>query len=236
MAISSLDVLRRNSLRLTFCMLGLLVWPFLHGEVQAQVQSNAQQRVPVEAIALFKARAVIRSAAGQEMLKEGQTGKYGVTLIAANTSRAKIRYKNKVYELRLNSRVGSNFVKPTQSIVRISRDEYGQYRMRGAINNHYVNFLVDTGASLVAMSERHAVSMGIDFRAGQSGMVQTAQGNTSAYFLLLDEVTLGGIKQRQVRATVIEGNYPVDVLLGMSFLNDLRLNDDAGVLTLTAKF
>ena len=53
---------------------------------------------------------------------------------------------------------------------------------------------------------------------------------------MLDEVTLGGITQHQVRATVIEGAYPVDVLLGMSFLGSVSLSDDAGVLTLTAKF
>ena len=86
------------------------------------------------------------------------------------------------------------------------------------------------------MSERHAVAMGLDYRAAQKGFVQTAQGNANSYFLLLDEVTLGGITQNQVRATVIEGNYPVDVLLGMSFLGGVRLSDDAGVLTLTAKF
>ena len=196
----------------------------------------AYATAPVEAVALFKDRAVVRSISGQEMLKLGQTSQSGMTLLQADTSSAQVRYNDEVYTLRLSARVGSSFAKPAEESVRISRDPQGQYRMGGEINGHYANFLVDTGASVVAMSERHAQSMGLDYRAGKLGTVQTAQGNTPAYFVLLDNVTLGGIAQQRVRATVIEGDFPVDVLLGMSFLNDLRLSDDAGVLTLTAKF
>ena len=198
--------------------------------------ATAQAAAPVEAVALFKDRAVVRSVSGQEMLKLGQTSKSGLTLLQADTASALVRYDGEVYTLSLSTRVGSSFIKPTEESVRISRDPQGQYRMGGEINGHYANFLVDTGASLIAMSERHAQSIGLDYRAGKPGTVQTAQGNTAAYFVMLDNVTLGGIAQQQVRATVIEGNFPVDVLLGMSFLNELRLNDDAGVLTLTAKF
>jgi len=196
----------------------------------------AYANTPVEAVALFKDRAVVRSVNGQEMLKLGQTSQSGMTLLQADTSSALVRYNGEVYTLSLSARVGSSFAKPIEKSVRINRDPQGQYRMGGEINGHYANFLVDTGASVVAMSERHAQSMGLNYRAGKLGSVQTAQGNTPAYFVLLDNVTLGSIAQRQVRATVIEGSFPVDVLLGMSFLNDLRFSDDAGVLTLTAKF
>ena len=108
--------------------------------------------------------------------------------------------------------------------------------MRGGINSQSVEFLVDTGASVVAMSEVHASTLGLNYEHAQKGHVQTAQGNAKAYFLKLDKVTLGGITQHKVRATVIEGTYPVDVLLGMSFLNDVQLQDTSGVLTLTAKY
>ena len=86
------------------------------------------------------------------------------------------------------------------------------------------------------MSEVHAASLGLDYQSGQKGYVQTAQGNANAYFVMLDKVSLGSITQHKVRATVIEGSYPVDVLLGMSFLNGVNLQDNAGVLTLTARF
>lgn len=194
----------------------------------------AYGQVPIEAVALFKDRAVVRTSAGQEMLKLGETSAAGVTLLKADTASARVRYQGETYELSLSARVASSFAKRTEETVHINRDEYGQYRMRGAINGHYVNFLVDTGASVVALSERHAAVMGLDFRAGQAGSVQTAQGQASAYFLQLDDVTLGSITLQGVSATVIEGNFPVDVLLGMSFLGKVRLSDNEGVLTLTA--
>lgn len=191
---------------------------------------------PVEAVALFKDRAVVRTSAGQEMIRVGQTSTHGVKLLEANTATARVRYLDREYTLSLSARVASSFAKPTHESVHINQDELGQYRMRGSINGHYVTFLVDTGASVVAMSERHATSMGLDFRAGQMGSVQTAQGNAKAYFLSLDAVTIGGITLHNVEATVIEGTHPIDVLLGMSFLKQLRRSDDGGVLTLTAKF
>jgi aspartyl protease family protein len=191
---------------------------------------------PVEVVALFKDRAVVRIAQEQQMLKVGETSPAGVTLLQADTAHARVSYRGQEYQLSLSSRVAGSFAKPTSESVRISRDRQGQYRMRGALNDHMVDFLVDTGASVVALSERQAQMMGLDYRSGQRGSVETAQGNANAYFLLLDRVTLGGITRRKVRATVIEGTYPVDVLLGMSFLNELSMNDNEGVLTLTAKF
>ena len=199
--------------------------------------ANAVHAVaPIEAVALFNGRAVVRTVEGQEMLKLGETSPSGVTLIEATPVNATVRYRGEIYDLDLSTRVSASFAKPTEDIVRISRDQYGQYRMRGGINGHSVEFLVDTGASVVAMSEVHASTMGLNYEQGQKGHVQTAQGTANAYFVMLDKVTLGGITQHQVRATVIEGTYPIDVLLGMSFLNDVQLQDSAGVLTLTASY
>ena len=205
-------------------VMSLFLAPFVHAVA------------PVEAIALFKERAVVRTLAGEEMLKVGETSKAGVTLLAASPMGATVRYGNEVYELDLTTRVAGRFAQPTQEVVRINRDDLGQYRMRGAIDGQPVNFLVDTGASVVAMSQVHATMIGLNYAGGQKGFVQTAQGNADAYFVTLDKVTLGNITRHKVRATVIQGTYPVDVLLGMSFLNGVNLQDQAGVLTLTAKF
>jgi len=191
---------------------------------------------PVEAVALFKDRAVVRTLGGEEMLKVGETSKSGVTLLAASPVNATVRYRDQTYDLDLSTRVAGRFAKPREDVVRINRDDMGQYRMRGTIHDQPVNFLVDTGASVIAMSEVHASTLGLDYRSGQRGLVQTAQGNANAYFLMLDKVTLGNITQHKVRATVIEGSFPIDVLLGMSFLNGVQLQDNAGVLTLTARY
>ena len=197
---------------------------------------NAESAVPVEVVGLFSGQAVLQTSAGPQILKVGQTTNNGVRLIAADTSSAIVEYKGKTHTLKLSNKVATTFTTPQMASVKINRDDIGQYRTRGAINGSPINFLVDTGASIVAMSEQHAKSVGIDFRNGDIGQVQTAQGTTQAYFVNLTEVRVGGIVVHNVRATILEGNYPLEVLLGMSFLNSVNMQDNHGVLTLTAKF
>ena len=112
----------------------------------------------------------------------------------------------------------------------------GQYRIRGAINNRYVDFLIDTGASVVALSSAAAESLGIDYASGQRGAVQTAQGNAESYFLTLDRITVAGLTAHNVQAAVINGHYPVDILLGMSFLRQVSMSENAGVMKLVQKY
>ena len=125
---------------------------------------------PVEVLALFKDRAVIRSASGETMFKVGQT-KDGLTLLSADPYGAKVEFRGQVFDLNLSSRVAASFMEPEHASVRLNRDPLGQYRVRGTINSSPVNFLVDTGASVVAMSERHAQSVGIDYAQAQQGKV-----------------------------------------------------------------
>ncbi len=179
---------------------------------------------------------MVRTAAGQRMLKVGETSEFGVTLLAADPSSARVRYRNTEYRLSLSTRVGSRFTEAQEQTIHINRDQHGQYRVRGTINGQFVSFLVDTGASIVAMSQTQAQRLGLDYEQGQKGTVQTAQGVVGAYFLQLDRVTVGGITRDRVQASVIEGAYPTEVLLGMSFLNQVQYQDQNGVLVLTATY
>ena len=147
----------------------------------------AQAAAPVEAVALFKDRVVVRSSAGQEMIRVGQTSPGGVTLLEADTQGARIEYQGEVIALSLSNRVSTTYTRPAVKTVRINQDNIGQYRTRGLINGHYVNFLVDTGASVVAMSERHEQAMGLDYRAGEKGYVETLFGR---------RIHLGGINDK----------------------------------------
>jgi aspartyl protease family protein len=192
---------------------------------------------PVEILALFKDRAVIRVGGTEHMLKVGETSPQGVTLLAADAHGARVRFLDEEHALTLSSRVGGSFKPVDRQRVDISPDGFGQYRIRGAIDGHFVNFLVDTGASVVAMSTRHARSLGLDCAdQGRSGAVQTAQGSASACFMNLSKVTVGGITGHNVQAAVIDGDHPLEILLGMSFLRQVAMEERAGVLTLTAKF
>ncbi|MEM7079453.1 MAG: TIGR02281 family clan AA aspartic protease [Pseudomonadota bacterium] len=189
-----------------------------------------------EVIALFNGQAMVKLGEAQQLLKVGETSSFGVTLLAADTAQATLRYQNRTLTLKLSQRVNATFAKPARNEVRLTRDSFGQYRVRGAMNGHYVTFLVDTGASIVALSERQAQIMGLDYRAGKEGQVQTAQGLAKAYFVFLDDVTVGSITLRSVAASVIEGAYPTEVLLGMSFLGQVNYAEENGVLVLKARF
>ncbi len=187
---------------------------------------------PVEVVGLFRDRAVVRVSGGEVLLKVGQT-KQGVTLLSADASKAAVRYQGQRYDLGLSNRVAGNYQRVEQVQVVISADRMGQYQVRGAINGQFANFLVDTGASVLAMSSELARTMNIDYAAGKKGAVQTAQGRTDSYFVVLDEVVVGGLKASNVEAAVIEGEFPRMPLLGMSFLREVNMQESAGVLTLT---
>ena len=195
---------------------------------------SAHAVAPVEAVALFKDRAMVRTVHGQELIRVGQTSKGGVTLLASDPSMARVRYEGEVYQLTLSTRVGSNFSKPSQNSLRVSRDQLGQYRVRGSINGHLVPFLIDTGASYVALSGQAAQQMGLDYRSGSPATVSTAQGSSPAFTVNLTSVTVGSITRYNVAAFVIEGSYPTEALLGMSFLSQVSMRDEGNVLTITS--
>ncbi len=189
----------------------------------------------VEVVGLFKGRAVVRTSAGDEIVKVGQTSKSGVTLIEADSREAVVRFEGETHRLSLSRRIGSSFTEAQAQTVSINPDDQGQYRIQGFINRRRANFLVDTGASVVAMSSEHARSLGINFSIGQRGKVVTAQGEVDASFITLPQVNVGGVTAHNVQATVIEGRYPVEILLGMSYLNQVDMQNQGGVLTLSGR-
>jgi len=205
---------------------GLLLLSGMAGQTLA---ANA----PVEAVGLFKDRAMIRVLGAEHYLTVGQTSPEGATLVESDAQHAVVRYKDESYRLSLSDRVGGTFQAPSNASLSIAPDEIGQYRAQGSINGHMVDFLVDTGASLVAISERTAKQMGIPYaESPERAPVVTAQGQTNSYLVDLDTLTIGGIQAHHVRAAVIPGDYPLEVLLGMSFLKKVKLDQQAGVLVL----
>ncbi len=178
---------------------------------------------------------MVRTVAGDEVVRVGETSKNGVTLLEADASGALVRYRDETRRLNLSQRIGSRFSEAQARSVRINADDMGQYRVQGFINERRASFLVDTGASVVAMSSQHARALGIDYQLGQRGTVVTAQGEVDARFITLPNVNVGGVVAQNVSATVIEGRYPLEILLGMSYLNQVSMQNDQGVLTLTRR-
>lgn len=112
----------------------------------------------------------------------------------------------------------------------LQRNRMGHYVADGTINGVPVTFLLDTGATGVAISPELARAA----RApqGQAVMSQTANGTVRAYLTRLESVRLGAIEQTEVRATIAPGLGTEQVLLGMSFLKNLELIQRGDQLTL----
>jgi aspartyl protease family protein len=124
------------------------------------------------------------------------------------------------------STVGSN----GSAMVVLEQDRSGHYQAEGMINGQAVNFLVDTGATDVALPESVARALGLKF--GPRVNVMTAAGPATAWMTRLDEVSIGDISRRNVRASITTGEFN-GVLLGMSFLKHYSLQQQDGKLVIS---
>ena len=115
------------------------------------------------------------------------------------------------------------------AMVVLEQDRNGHYQARGTINGQEVIFLVDTGATDVALPESAARALGLEF--GPQVQVMTAAGPANAWLTRLDEVSVGGIYRRNVRASITSGEFD-GILLGMSFLKHYNLQQNDGKLVI----
>ncbi len=113
----------------------------------------------------------------------------------------------------------------------LKRNSQGHYVADGLINGYPVVFLVDTGATDVAISETLANRLGMARSGGTFS--RTANGVVAVWQSVLAHVSLGVIHMEKVRASVLPNMQPANhVLLGMSFLKQLELVQKDGNLTL----
>jgi aspartyl protease family protein len=195
--------------------------------------------LPVERISvvgLFKDMAVVMIDGRQYTLRAGDTSPEGVTLVRADSNEAVMEFRGEQQSYGLGMHSGLFDGPVGGNIVRILPDASGMYRINGSINGFNMNFVVDTGATLVAMNSNEARRLGINYQAdGEEALAQTASGTTRVYTINLDRVRVGDIELRNVGGAVHEGDHPPVVLLGNSFLNEVNLKRDGRVLELHKK-
>jgi aspartyl protease family protein len=107
------------------------------------------------------------------------------------------------------------------SVVSIPRTD-GQFFAQGRVNSGSVRFLIDTGASTVALTLEDARRAGVDInRLVYNRAVDTANGRTLAADVTLKDVRIGGVRVTNVRALVLAEGLHVS-LLGMTYLGELQ--------------
>jgi len=133
-------------------------------------------------------------------------------------------------QLDYNGGMVSGFDEAGSAMVVIEQDRSGHYEAEGTINGQPVTFLVDTGATDVALPERTARALGLEF--GPRVQVMTAAGPAGAWMTRLNEVSVGGIRRKNVRASITDSEFN-GILLGMSFLKHYSLQQKEGTLIIS---
>jgi aspartyl protease family protein len=162
--------------------------------------------------------------------------KGGVKLISANSNGATFEIDGKRQTLGMGQSISSSFAGGEKPVVKLTADGNGHFSTLGSINGYTTRFLVDTGATTVALSTSEAKRMGIDYQNGERGASSTANGVVPVYKVMLHNVKVGDISLNMVEATVIEGAGLPVVLLGMTFLTRVEMHRENSVLTLTKQY
>ncbi|MCF6280758.1 MAG: TIGR02281 family clan AA aspartic protease [Candidatus Polarisedimenticolaceae bacterium] len=191
----------------------------------------------IQVMALFSGKAMVMIDGKQRMLSVGVPSPEGVLLVTANSRGAVLEIDGKQQNYQLGSRISTQY-KQRESApeAKIWRSGH-RYLTSGLINGLPVRFLVDTGATSVAMSSVAAKRLGIPYKLrGRRVGVSTASGHAKGYAIKLDRVKVGEIELYNVGATVIEGSSPTEILLGMTFLKQVTMDDRGELLVLRKRF
>ena len=199
--------------------------------------ATVQAADKVEVVGLFKDKAVVVLDGQRYVLSAGDPAKDGVRLISADSEKAVLEVDGKTGTYTLGQRIVNRFAPPPKgkSVV-VAPDEQGMYYVDGSINDFPVKFVVDTGATLIAMNRNQAERIGIDYRMdGKPSLSSTASGLDKVYLVKLAKVTVGDIVLTDVPAAVHDGDYPKMILLGNSFLNGVDISRKGGLLEMEEK-
>ena len=129
-----------------------------------------------------------------------------------------------------NQLVMSNTNSAGVATVELIRNRQGHYVATGKINNKNVVFMVDTGATDIAVPEKLAKQLGLI--PGRRGVYQTANGRIEVFSTRLNSVALGDIVLKNVNASINPGMDGGEILLGMSFLKNLEFTQRGNTLTM----
>lgn len=163
----------------------------------------------------------------------------GVTVISTSGDRAVVEQAGKRLMLRvgetpvsLSSNAGASG-KGTRIV--LTAEAGGHFMTAGQINGKAVQFMVDTGATSIAMSAADAERAGINFKSGQPVSMSTANGLTQGYRVKLSSVRIADVEVFDVDAVVTPQTMPF-MLLGNSFLTRFQMTRENDQMTLVKRY
>ncbi len=189
----------------------------------------------VSVVGLFKDKAIVSIDGGKpRTLSVGQT-MGGVKLLAADSDSASFDVEGKRRTLGMGQSFAGGAMTAERQSVSLTADARGHFAAAGSLNGYPMTFMVDTGATTIAISAAEARRIGLDYKAGQVVGVGTAAGVVPAWRVKFNTVKVGSITVNQVDGMVVEAGLSVP-LLGMSFLNRMEMKRDGQTMTLKQRY
>lgn len=191
----------------------------------------------VNVVGLFPGKAVVTINRGApRTLSVGQKTPEGVVLVSVDNRAAVLEIDGKKQSLELGQHFESAAATGSRNEVTLAAGSGGHFMTSGQVNGNSVRFMVDTGATLVAIPASEARRLRIDYEKGQRGRASTAGGIVTAYRVKLDSVSVGDITLLGVDASVVEAPGMDFLLLGNSFLSRTEMRREGTNLTLIKRF
>ena len=206
----------------------LLFGLLLSTDIVAETQVNV--------VGLFSHKAVVIINGGKpKTLSVGQESE-GVKLLAADSNSATLLIEGKTRRLGMGQAASVGGNTSSSPGVTLYANAQGHFVSECQINGALLKFIVDTGATTVALNSGDARFAKIDYKRGEPVQISTANGVVTAYRVTIASLKIGAITLNQVEASVLEGGSPPLVLLGMSALSRLDIQRQDIAMTLTKKY
>jgi aspartyl protease family protein len=195
----------------------------------------AAQSVALQGMLGSKALLIVDGAAPKSVAP-GETHK-GVKVVSTQGDQAMVEIGGKRHTLRVGDAPASvgNAGSPRGNKIVLTAGSGGHFLTQGAINGRATQFMVDTGATSVAMGVAEAERLGIDYRKGRMGRGSTANGLVTMYLVNLSSVRIGDVEVFDVEAAVLPANMP-QILLGNSFLTRFQMTRHNDQLVLERRY
>lgn len=162
----------------------------------------------------------------------------GVKVLSVNAHDAVVEMQGRRVTLVLGGaqvNLGGQATEGTGATIVLTAGSGGHFVTDGSINGKTVRFVVDTGATSVAIGEAEADRIGLDWKKGRKGYTMTANGVVPMYAVSLARVRVGDVQVHDVEAHVLPAALPV-VLLGNSFLSRFQMRRENDRMTLERRY
>lgn len=189
----------------------------------------------IRVVGLFPNKALVQIDGGPpRTLAPNQPVADGITLLSVERDGATFDVGGSRRTVKLGQAQSGGGSSGRASVV-LAANPQGHFLAQGQINGLAVDFVVDTGATLVSLSSADARRLGLAYLQGTPASIRTANGTARAWRVKLDTLRIGDISVNGVDAVVLE-NQEMPPLLGMSFLNRMDMRREGQTMVLTRRY